>query len=195
MGITRTEFEQLYRAHAPEILGYLKRRGAGQDAEDILAETFLVAWRRQHELPKPDLRRAWLFGTTRRLLLVQQRTATPRPVAEPEPSPPQASAPDRTTDQLVRNVLAELPDLDRELLTMTAWERLTVAEAGRALSLNPTAARVRLHRARHRLAADPRLAALINTPAGRDSPEPDPTPPNPTGSSSHTELLLIASKE
>ena len=195
MGITRSEFEQLYRAHAPEILGYLRRRGAGQDAEDVLAETFLVAWRRQHDLPKPDQRRAWLFGTTRKLLLVQQRTLAPLPGAEPEPGPVQASDSDPTTDQLVRDVLVELPETDRELLTMTAWEHLTVAEAGRVLGLNATAARVRLHRARRRLAADPRLAGLINTSTAQNSPDPGPAPPQPDNPASGAEWLVPANQQ
>ena len=130
MGITRSEFEQLYRAHAPEILGYLRRRGAGQDAEDVLAETFLVAWRRQHDLPKPDQRRAWLFGTTRKLLLVQQRTLAPLPVAEPEPGPVQASDSDPTTDQLVRDVLVEALD-EAETAFEAAQKALTSGDLGK----------------------------------------------------------------
>jgi RNA polymerase sigma-70 factor, ECF subfamily len=195
MGITRNEFEQLYRAHAPEILGYLRRRGTGQDAEDILAETFLVAWRRQRHLPSPDQRRAWLFGTARKLLLAQQRSAPPRPVAELEPRPLQINDSDPTTDQLVRTILAELPETDRELLTMTAWEHLTVAEAGRVLGLNATAARVRLHRARHRLAADPRLASLVNTsaaPTGADSDSASPRTDRPSGDA---EWLLTVNRQ
>lgn len=196
MALTREEFEQLYRAHAPEVLGYLKRRGAGQDAQDILAETFLVAWRRRQQLVDPDQRRAWLFGTTRRLLLAARRTTIPRPVSEPEPQPapnPDSCA-ERASDRLVRKVLADLPELDRELLTMTAWENLTVAEAGRVLGLKPAAARVRLHRARRRLAADPRLVALIAAPVEQSDPCPVRGEP-PTPSSSYAPRLVIASKE
>ena len=79
MAISPTEFETLYRANAANILGYLRRRGAGDDAQDLLSETFLVAWRRREALPAPDLQRAWLFSTARRLRLAHQRQHQPTP--------------------------------------------------------------------------------------------------------------------
>lgn len=170
MGLSRAEFEALYKSHAPEILGYLRRRGAGDNAQDLLADTFLTAWRRRDDLPAIAQRRAWLFGTARRLLLALHRDATPAlPASLLENwSPPRAAVDDGSADA-VRTVLAELPEADRELLTMTVWERLPVVEAGAVLGLNASAARVRLHRIRGRLAKDPRIAALlpVEPPAGR----------------------------
>lgn len=171
MDLTRDEFEALYRAHAPEILGYLRRRGAGDEAQDLLADTFLTAWRRRGDLPAAAQRRAWLFGTARRLLLALHR-GTPTIVATPLPqswSSPQAPDDDGAADD-VRAVLAELPDVDRELLTMTVWERLPIVEAGAVLGLSASAARVRLHRARRRLARDPRIAALLPPERQHDRP-------------------------
>lgn len=165
MALSPSEFEALYRAHAPEILGYLCRRSAGHDAQDLLAETFLIAWRRRDDLPGPTQRRAWLFGTARRLLLASGRgglavvlTDSVDTWSGPEPSGTEADDP---TSQIVRTALAALPETDRELLTMTVWEGLQVVEAARVLGLTASAARVRLHRARVRLAADPRIADLI----------------------------------
>lgn len=166
MALTRTEFDQLYRAFAPEILGYLLRRGARDDAQDLLAETFLVAWRRRDDLPSAGQQRAWLYGTARRLLLAHQRTRTHHESAIDCAQPELAVAASLGVEQVVRGVLAELPEADRDLLTLTAWEHLTVAEAGQVLGIQPTAARVRLHRLRRRLAADPRLTALIESSSG-----------------------------
>lgn len=165
MALTRDEFEPLYRMHAPEILGYLRRRGAGEDAQDLLADTFLTAWRRRDDLPDASLRRAWLFGTARRLLLAHGRQHRAVLLADPDGPRtlvPPADEADFGAD-LVREALAGLPDIDRELLTMTVWERLPVVEAGAALGLQPSAARVRLHRIRRRLASDPRLIGLLAT--------------------------------
>ncbi len=172
MGLSRDEFESLYRAHASEILGYLRRRGAGEDAQDLLAETFLTAWRRRHALPDADLRRAWLFGTARRLLLALHRgkqfTVLTGEAETWAAGPPDPDHDDRNAD-VVRAALADLPEVDRELLTMTVWERLPVVDAGAALGLTASAARVRLHRVRRRLASDPRLFELLDA-AGADPP-------------------------
>lgn len=161
MAVTREEFATLYRTHAPEILGYLLRRGAADDAQDLLAETFLIAWRRRDDLPAPEQRRAWLFGTARRLLLAHHRTADYHLSVVEIVATEASSEPSGERDEIVRDILAELPADDRDLLTLTVWEGLTVAEAGQVLGLQPTAARVRLHRLRRRLSADPRLACLI----------------------------------
>ena len=176
MTLSRDEFEALYRAHAPEILGYLRRRGAGEDAPDLLADTFLTAWRRRDDLPDAAKRRAWLFGTARRLLLAARRGL---PVTIPTELTDRWIAPEAPDDNLrtaavVRTVLAGLPEADRELLTMTVWEHLPVVEAGAVLGLTASAARVRLHRARTRLAADPRIAGLVcsDDPSATNLPEP-----------------------
>lgn len=70
--ITAAEFERLYRATAAELFGYVRRRSA-VDPEDLVAEIYAIAWRRRAELPSSLLRRAWLFGTARRLLLAETR--------------------------------------------------------------------------------------------------------------------------
>ncbi|MFT3969764.1 MAG: sigma-70 family RNA polymerase sigma factor [Micropruina sp.] len=164
MTLSRDEFEVLYRTHAPEILGYLRRRGAGDDAQDLLADTFLTAWRRRDDLPDTTLRRAWLFGVARRLLLAHGRRNPPVLTDAPDGWTALTASDDEVESRAdaVRAALADLPDVDRELLTMTVWERLPVVEAGLVLGLKASAARVRLHRVRSRLARDPRLAALLH---------------------------------
>lgn len=64
-------------------------------------------------------------------------------------------------DTAVRRMVEMLPDPDRELIMLTVWERLSVAEAALTLGIRPGTARVRLHRARQRLAADPAIQALL----------------------------------
>jgi RNA polymerase sigma-70 factor (ECF subfamily) len=62
----------------------------------------------------------------------------------------------------VLRALDSLSDLDRELVTLTTWEGLTPAEAARVVGLTAGTARVRLHRARARLARHPRLRELLD---------------------------------
>jgi len=80
---SRADVEELYRLHSGEIRGYLYRR-AGQAGADLLGEVFVVALQRLDDLPEPAVRRAWLFGTARRLLLAAQREYRHRHDAEAE---------------------------------------------------------------------------------------------------------------
>jgi len=169
--ITPAEFEALYRSHAGEVLGFLRRRGPAADAEDLLAEVFLVAWRRRADLPDAVARRAWLFGTARRLLLAAHRGRVGGAGPLDDVSAADVEAADHGTvgadrrGAAVRAALASLAEVDRELLLLTVWDGLTVAEASEVVGLLPGAGRVRLHRARRRLAADPTLVDLLPSPA------------------------------
>ena len=164
--ITEAEFEDLYRATAHDVFAYVRRR-TGSEAEEIVAETYTVAWRRRADLPTPMLRRAWLFGVARTLLLAEvRRQHRERMVAfeaARSVSLPTSQQPDggRGTE-IVSAALARLPPAQRELLRLVTWEGLTPAELSVALGIRPGAARVRLHRARQALAADPQIRALID---------------------------------
>ncbi|MBB6625719.1 sigma-70 family RNA polymerase sigma factor [Nocardioides sp. KIGAM211] len=165
--VTPEAFEELFRATAPEVLRYLRRR-VGVEADDLLGEVFVIAWQRRGDLPAPELHRAWLFGVARRLVLAQvRRQAAVRHATrdlarrdEASGAAEHAPSPD-DRDAVVHRALAALPEQDRELLMLTVWEGLTVAEAAVSLDLRPGTARVRLHRARRRLADDPEVARLV----------------------------------
>ena len=159
--ITTDEFEQLYRNTAPELFGYLRRRTT-LDAEDLVAEVFITAWRRRTELPAPELRRAWLFGTARNLLLAESRRRRHgHELVEGFVDVPSRGDPDATAlRQAVADALGRLDAAEREIIELVEWERLSPAEAAVALGIRPGTARVRLHRARQSLAADPAFSAL-----------------------------------
>jgi len=150
-------FQALYEAHAGAVLSYARRRAARADADDVLAEVFLVAWRRLDEVPSARAR-VWLLGVARRALANQRRGSTRRgalrerleghvpAIAAVEPFP--------TAGQTrLGRALASLSESDRELLLLLAWEGLTNEEAAGVLGIGPRALRVRLHRARKRLAS------------------------------------------
>jgi RNA polymerase sigma-70 factor (ECF subfamily) len=157
-------FDELYRSAGSAVLAYATRRCTSrEDALDVTAETFLVAWRRRTEMPTgPEDARAWLFGVARGCLAnlarsdrrwqrLGQRLADNMDVtALPDPARIHEG---RADTRQVRQALDALSADDRELVTLTTWEGLTPAQAGGVLGLTPTAARSRLHRARLRLRA------------------------------------------
>jgi RNA polymerase sigma-70 factor (ECF subfamily) len=73
------------------------------------------------------------------------------------------TAVDRRVDaeSVLRQALALLPPRQREILTLVAWEDLTVADAGRVLGMPPGSARRVLHEARMALRNAPGMAALL----------------------------------
>lgn len=145
-------FETLFADHYEAVLAYALRRVVRELAEEAAAETFTVAWRRFEDLPREP--RPWLFGVARRVLADQRRSQRRRAslqtrlAAQPAPNPSSAGSVG------VLPALARLREQDRELLLLVAWEGLEPAEAARALGISRIAVRVRLHRARKRLAAE-----------------------------------------
>lgn len=167
---TAQEFEDLYRATVRDLLVYLRRRGAA-DAENDAAEVYAIAWRRRAELPAPMLRRAWLFGVAAKLLQADRRRKLREgnAAAELARAGQHASRNDgAASESAVASAMDRLTPQDREILRLVEWERLTPAELATALGVRPGTARVRLHRARKALAADPALRALARS-AGTES--------------------------
>jgi RNA polymerase sigma-70 factor (ECF subfamily) len=155
-------FRTLYTGHFDALLAYaLRRVSRPEDAGDVVADTFLVAWRRRSHVPTGDEARLWLYGVARHVLANQRRgerrrdrlgevlrerlAATAHLRADPDPSAAVAET------LAVRDALARLADLDREVLTLTAWEELEPREIADVLGVSAQAVRTRLSRARARL--------------------------------------------
>src|ERR1700683_2909135 len=64
-------FERFYYAHYDRVAAYLLSRAGRDHAQDALARTFEVAWRRYADIPEPAL--PWLLGVARRVLAEQRR--------------------------------------------------------------------------------------------------------------------------
>lgn len=151
-GERRERFERLFADHYEPVLAYALRRAMREAAEDAAAETFTVAWRRLEDVPGDA--RPWLFGVARRVLSGQRRGDRRRVSLQTRLAGEPTSAPTTTAPVGLLPALARLHEQDRELLLLVGWEGLAPVEAARALGLSRIAVRVRLHRARKRLAAE-----------------------------------------
>jgi RNA polymerase sigma factor (sigma-70 family) len=151
-------FETLFRAHYPAVRAYALRRAPAEAAQDAVAETFLVAWRRLDDVPADAL--PWLYGVARRVLANQRRSSTRAAALEErlagaQPAWAADDPGERAGDaELMRAALSRLSDNDREALMLVAWHGLSGARAARAAGCTRAAFAVRLHRARRRLAAE-----------------------------------------
>jgi len=141
------------RTHAALLSYALRRVTEPADAADVVAETFLVAWRRLDQVPAGDSERPWLFGVARKVLANTNRS-TRRRYAMADRLRAELSTqtvPQPAVPSELGRALAALSADDRELLLLLAWDGLSQEQASVALGISASALRVRLHRARGRL--------------------------------------------
>jgi RNA polymerase sigma-70 factor, ECF subfamily len=147
------DFRRLFAEHNRRVLAYaLRRCGQRADAEDVVAGTFAVAWRRFADAPEEELQLAWLYAIAARVLANQRRSLRRLSALRSRlRAQPRAEAPERVDLEEVVTALRELPVEQQEILRLIAWEGLTNAELAVALGCSENAATIRLHRARKHL--------------------------------------------
>jgi RNA polymerase sigma factor (sigma-70 family) len=150
-------FRRLYDAGRTRVVAYALRRTSNpEDAADVVAESFAIAWRRIDDVPSGEREVAWLLAVARRVManrlrghstqsLTVQRLARQLALSCSEEDEPNA---ERLSALAALNCLSEE---EREILMLVAWDGLSSQELGWVLSCSSTAARIRLHRARARL--------------------------------------------
>jgi RNA polymerase sigma-70 factor (ECF subfamily) len=168
-------FTSLYETAYADLLRFAQRRVDGTHAEDVVAESFLVAWRRLDELPaRPDDARAWLFGIARGVILnthrgaERQRALTVR-LADVPTSPTADVDADLVAQQVdLSHAWRQLSDLHREALALAVLDGLKAPQAAAVLGISAIAFRLRLSRARRALRQhldhQPRPSAKHRTP-------------------------------
>ena len=152
-------FRDLYADTRGDLLAFVTRRApTPEDAADILAETYLIAWHRLDAVPGGETGRLWLFGVARNLLLKAGRQTRVRDALSQRLAiqlRASATARDAQPDDprlgRLRDALNQLSEHDREILTLAAWEQLTPREIAAVTNTSANTVRVRLHRARKRL--------------------------------------------
>jgi RNA polymerase sigma factor (sigma-70 family) len=149
-------FRELYDVAYPSLKRYARHRGLSPgDAEDLVAETFEVAWRRFAEIPY-SAPVPWLFAVAHNLWRNRLRAETRRAAflrrLPPAPTGPPPAEPGEA--DTVRAALGRLRAADQEILRLVAWDHLDSAEVARVLGCSDEAMRTRLRRARDRLAGE-----------------------------------------
>jgi RNA polymerase sigma-70 factor (ECF subfamily) len=155
--LAQVRFSRLYREQGRAVLAYaLRRVGSHEDAADVVAETFLIAWRRLGEVPVGAGARLWLYAVARRVIANLHRTERRRTrlgqrLAESlRTELATHPAPEGEGAEVLR-AMSGLREEDRELLLLVSWEGLSPGQAAQVLGVSSLAARSRLHRARRRL--------------------------------------------
>lgn len=151
-------FAALVSTSERRLIAYAVRRvDVAADAADVVAETYLVAWRRLADAPNGEEVVPWLFGIARRILANHYRgerrrlALADRLRSSLDEQESRATAPTLGQSD-VSLALANLDADDRELLLLDAWDGLGRDEIAASLDISRAAVRTRMHRARKRLA-------------------------------------------
>jgi RNA polymerase sigma-70 factor, ECF subfamily len=155
MGSSQERFASLFNHHYTDVLRYARRRVRPDDAQEIVAETFLIAWRRIDDTPDDPL--PWLYRiaaleianavrkNTRRLQLLERIQSDLKPVTA------EVDSEIVGLREGVGRAFSRLKEDDQEVLRLSAWEGLSPVDAAKVLGCTAATYRVRLHRARRRL--------------------------------------------
>ena len=149
--------EELFRAYAPAVLAYALRRGVQlADADDIVAETFLVCYQRMAEVPGEPL--PWLVGVARKMLSHHYRAERRRHALESRLCNAAIEAGRLGSEHRLQHGPAfdaymRLSPREQEILRMIVLEDLGGRVVAQNLALTRKAVYGRLARARTRLKA------------------------------------------
>jgi RNA polymerase sigma-70 factor (ECF subfamily) len=148
---SEAEFERAFREYHDAVYRYVARRLAADAVQDVVSETFLVAWRRYSELQGDPL--PWLLGVARRATANHLRGDARRGALHTRLSTelPAVSPHDPESESELTLALTTLPERDREALMLIAWDGLDHRVAASVMGCSTTAFAVRIHRARRKL--------------------------------------------
>ena len=158
-----SRFQTLYKSTFNEIYAYATRALVPDQSEidDVVAEVYVVAWRRIDELPQSPEDRLWLFGVARNVVRNTKRNANRRHLLvgriRRQPRLPLGSS--EPSDVDVADALRRLSPNEREVMQLVVWDGLSAAETAGVLGCSVNVVQVRLHRARRRLARSLRGAS------------------------------------
>jgi RNA polymerase sigma-70 factor (ECF subfamily) len=150
ISVTALGFEELFERHALDVYRYISRRHIGNDSQDLTSDVFVIALQKAESIPSGS-ELPWLYRTAWNVLANAHRKNDPITVdfdlTEIEPDCADVVI---TNDQLNRS-WQKLPQKDREVLRLAAWEGLSGKELAMTLGISEGGAGAALSRARANL--------------------------------------------
>jgi len=167
--IGNDQLRALQELHGPSLLAYFSRRvQPPEDAAVLLNELLVVVWRKASSVPsQPEQARMWMFGIARNLVLTRQRGRTRRAALAGRLRDELAARPPETPSDVVitvRQAVASLPEVQRELVRLVHWDGFTLTEAATITGVSASTARSRYQLARRKLARE--LATVVDLDEG-----------------------------
>ncbi len=181
---------QLVNEHGPRLytLG-MRLCGNRSDAEDMVQEVFLQAYRKWHTFRGESEPGTWLYSIAARSCKVRMRrkggidrrmpamsqlmpwrettvAAIPAPQGDGESSPVKASI-RKEAEEAVHRAIMSLPENFRVPLILKEILELSIDDVATALNIKPETVKTRVHRARLLL-----RSAMVKRVPKRDAPEP-----------------------
>ena len=143
--------EEAWTRFRSKLLAYVRARSRSrEDAEDILQDVFVKVHRRIATLEDDTSLGSWLYRTTHNAIIDHYRKKQPIPSPVELAEPPRGDSPtaEQTLAPFLTELVADLPDIYREALTLTELEGLTQTEMARRLGLSTSGAKSRVQRGR-----------------------------------------------
>jgi RNA polymerase sigma factor (sigma-70 family) len=164
----REAFDRLYRMYRAGLLGFVYRQvGDHHLAEDVVQETFLVAWRDLGRLRDPQALRTWLFSIAYRRAMSAAAQTVPAPLPDaallPDDTPgshPERAAEQREAAELVWAAAHGLQPRRRAVLELAVRWELSSREIGEVLGVGAAHAAVLVHRSRTALGSAVRTVLI-----------------------------------
>lgn len=152
-----TPMETALEANSLDLLHYFERRIDRDEAADLFAETMLVVWQREQDLPdSAEAARMWLFGVARNVLKNAERGRRRRHRLASKLKTmlrPQEASQAADDGVEVRDAVRRLAPELGELVRLVYWDGFSVADAGQLLGFSASTARRRYHQAKDQLRA------------------------------------------
>jgi len=168
----RERFRVLYERSYGPISSYVKRRVRHDDGSDadVVAEIFIVAWRRLHDVPTHPQELPWLYGVARNLVAnhvrkTQRSQALVSRLTVEEMVIGDESVGMSNLELRVEQVMGQFSDLDREIFRLVHWENLSPDDIAVVVGITSKAVERRIARSRARVreAINPTPTEMIGT--------------------------------
>lgn len=150
----RAEFRSLYERSLSGIYRFVVRSLPLQrgDADDLVADIYLVAWRRINDVPEPPEDVLWVYGVARNVISQHRRAAGRKGnLAHALASQRQTPTFEVELDTRVLEAIENLPVSQHEVIQLVTWEGMSLQDAALVLGCSTNAVKVRLHRAKRML--------------------------------------------